>query len=77
MRLILIKEVVFLQSLQKSVGDRVAKELERLTGLESRNTTLGYMQSVVHHLHDRVTLSTQYGAKAMELALEHAANLEY
>ena len=26
------------------IGDRVAKELEALTGLEARNTTLGYMQ---------------------------------
>ena len=51
-------------------GDRVAKELERLTGLESRNTTLGYMQrGGTPSAYDRV-LSTQYGAKAMELALE-------
>ena len=52
------------------VGDRVAKELETLTGLEARNTTLGYMQrGGTPTAFDRV-LSTKYGAKAMELALE-------
>jgi len=52
------------------VGDRVAKELEQLTGLEARNTTLGYMQrGGTPTAFDRV-LSTKYGAKAMELALE-------
>lgn len=52
------------------VGQVVAKELERLTGLEARNTTLGYMQrGGTPTAFDRV-LSTKYGAKAMELALE-------
>ena len=52
------------------VGDRVAKELESLTGLEARNTTLGYMQrGGTPTAFDRV-LSTKYGAKAMELAIE-------
>lgn len=52
------------------VGDRVAKELEALTGLEARNTTLGYMQrGGTPTAFDRV-LSTKYGSKAMELALE-------
>ena len=52
------------------VGDRVAKELETLTGLEARNTTLGYMQrGGTPTAFDRV-LSTKYGAKAMELAME-------
>jgi len=51
------------------VGDIVAKQLEQLTGLESRNTTLGYMQrGGTPTAYDRV-LSTKYGAKAMELAL--------
>lgn len=51
-------------------GQRVAKELERLTGLEARNTTLGYMQrGGTPTAFDRV-LSTKYGSKAMELALE-------
>lgn len=52
------------------IGDRVAKQLETLTGLEARNTTLGYMQrGGTPTAFDRV-LSTKYGAKAMELALE-------
>lgn len=51
-------------------GDRVAKELQKLTGLEARCTTLGYMQrGGTPSAYDRV-LSTKYGAKAMELALE-------
>ncbi len=46
-------------------GVRVAKELESLTGLEARNTTLGYMQrGGTPTAFDRV-LSTKYGAKAM------------
>ena len=52
------------------VGQKVAKELEKLTGLESRCTVLGYMQrGGTPSAFDRV-LSTKYGAKAMELALE-------
>ena len=48
------------------VGERV----EALTGLEARNTTLGYMQrGGTPTAFDRV-LSTKYGAKAMELAIE-------
>ena len=51
-------------------GVRVAKELEALTGLEARNTTLGYMQrGGTPTAFDRV-LSTKYGAKAMQLAIE-------
>ena len=51
------------------VGQVVAKQLEKLTGLEARNTTLGYMQrGGTPTAFDRV-LSTKYGAKAMELAL--------
>lgn len=51
-------------------GDRVAKELQKLTGLEARCTVLGYMQrGGTPTAYDRV-LSTKYGAKAMELALE-------
>ena len=52
------------------IGNRVAKELEELTGLEARNTTLGYMQrGGTPTAFDRV-LSTKYGAKAMELAIQ-------
>lgn len=52
------------------VGQVVAKQLEDITGLEARNTTLGYMQrGGTPTAFDRV-LSTKYGTKAMELALE-------
>ena len=51
-------------------GERVAQELEKLTGLTSRCTVLGYMQrGGTPTPYDRV-LSTKYGAKAMELALQ-------
>lgn len=51
-------------------GDRVAKELQAKTGLTSRNTTLGYLQrGGTPSPFDRI-LSTKYGAKAMELAME-------
>lgn len=52
------------------IGSRVAKELEELTGLEARNTTLGYMQrGGTPTSFDRV-LSTKYGAQAMQYAIE-------
>jgi 6-phosphofructokinase 1 len=51
-------------------GEKVAQELEKLTGLTSRCTVLGYMQrGGTPTAYDRV-LSTKYGAKAMEYALE-------
>lgn len=57
------------------VGVKVAKQLEELTGLESRCTVLGYMQrGGTPTAFDRV-LSTKYGAKAMELALEGKFNV--
>ena len=56
-------------------GDIVAKELEKRTGLIARNTTLGYMQrGGSPTAFDRV-LSTKYGAKAMELAMEGKFNV--
>lgn len=56
-------------------GERVAKELERLTGLTTRCTVLGYMQrGGTPTSFDRV-LSTKYGAKAMNLALEGKFNV--
>ncbi len=56
-------------------GQRVAKELQELTGLEARCTVLGYMQrGGTPTAFDRV-LSTKYGAKAMELALEGKFNV--
>lgn len=52
------------------IGEIVASQLSELTGLEARNTTLGYMQrGGTPTSYDRV-LSTKYGSKAMELALE-------
>ena len=52
------------------IGKIVAKQLEKITGLEARETTLGYMQrGGTPTAFDRV-LSTKYGTKAMELALE-------
>ena len=52
------------------IGPKLAKELEELTGLEARNTTLGYVQrGGSPTAFDRV-LSTKYGVKAMNLALE-------
>ena len=56
-------------------GEKVAKELEKLTGLTARCTVLGYMQrGGTPTAFDRV-LSTKYGAKAMELALEGKFNV--
>ena len=52
------------------IGKIVARQLEKITGLEARETTLGYMQrGGTPTAFDRV-LSTKYGAKAMQLALE-------
>ena len=57
------------------IGEQVAKQLEELTGLEARCTVLGYMQrGGTPTSFDRV-LSTKYGAKAMELALEEKYNV--
>ncbi len=57
------------------VGEKVAKQLEELTGLTARCTVLGYMQrGGTPTAYDRV-LSTKYGSKAMELALEEKFNV--
>ena len=51
-------------------GEIVTKQLEKLSGFEARCTVLGYMQrGGTPTAFDRV-LSTKYGAKAMELAME-------
>lgn len=56
-------------------GERVAKELEELTGLTARCTVLGYMQrGGTPTAFDRV-LSTKYGAKAMEFAVKGKFNV--
>ena len=56
------------------IGERVAEELEEKTGLVSRCTVLGYVQrGGTPTSYDRV-LSSKYGSKAMELALEGKFN---
>jgi len=51
------------------VGEKVAKQLQEMTGMEARCTVLGYMQRGGTPIaYDRL-LSTKYGAKAMEMAL--------
>jgi len=56
------------------IGEKVAAELEKLTGLVARNTVLGYVQRGGSPTpFDRV-LATKYGSKAMELALEGKFN---
>lgn len=57
------------------VGEKIANELEELTGMAARNTTLGYVQrGGVPSAFDRI-LSTKYGVKAMELALQGIFNV--
>lgn len=57
------------------IGDKVAEHLEELTGMQARNTVLGYVQrGGTPTAFDRV-LSTKYGAKAMELAMEGKFNV--
>ena len=52
------------------IGEKVAADLEELTGMVSRCTVLGYVQrGGTPTPFDRV-LATKYGFKAMELALE-------
>ena len=56
-------------------GERVAAELEELTGMPARTTVLGYVQrGGTPSPYDRV-LSTKYGVKAMELALDGIYNV--
>ena len=56
-------------------GEYVAKAIQEKTGMTARNTTLGYLQrGGTPTATDRV-LSTKYGAKAMELALEGKFNV--
>ena len=56
-------------------GEIVAKELEARTGLVSRNTTLGYLQRGGTPTSTDRILSTKYGAKAMDLAMEGRFNV--
>ncbi len=57
------------------IGDKLANDIEQLTGCTTRNTVLGYVQrGGTPTAYDRV-LSTQYGTKAMELAMEGIFNV--
>lgn len=57
------------------IGQVLTKQLEELTGLEARCTSLGYvLRGGSPTAFDRV-LSTKYGSKAMELALEGKFNV--
>jgi len=57
------------------IGDKIAHDLEALTGMVSRNTVLGYVQrGGTPCSFDRV-LSTKYGVKAMELAMNGIFNV--
>ncbi len=52
------------------IGTKIADELEKLVGLESRATILGHIQrGGTPTAHDRI-LSTRYGAAAVELLME-------
>lgn len=55
-------------------GDFVAREIEKLTGIEARSTMLGYLQRGGNTgPYDRI-LSTQYGSMAMQLAIDGKFN---
>ncbi len=57
------------------VGEKIATELEELTGMTARNTVLGYVQrGGTPSAFDRI-LSTKYGCKAMELAAQGIFNV--
>lgn len=57
------------------IGEKVAEEIEEKTGMISRCTVLGYVQrGGTPTAYDRV-LSSKYGTKAMELALEGKFNV--
>ena len=57
------------------IGEKLANDIEELTGMVTRNTVLGYVQrGGTPSAFDRI-LSTKYGTKAMELALEGVFNV--
>jgi 6-phosphofructokinase 1 len=57
------------------IGDKLANDIEELTGMVSRSTVLGYVQrGGTPSAFDRI-LSTKYGTKAMELAMEGIFNV--
>ena len=57
------------------VGEKLATELEELTGMVARSTVLGYVQrGGTPSAFDRI-LSTKYGCRAMELAVQGIFNV--
>lgn len=52
------------------IGQKVAKELEQITGIKSRSTNLGYLQRGGSPVFSDRILSTAYGYFAMNMALE-------
>ena len=57
------------------IGEKVAQDLENITGMVSRCTVLGYVQrGGTPTAFDRI-LSTKYGMKAMELAMNGIFNV--
>lgn len=57
------------------VGEKLANEIEELTGMVTRNTVLGYVQrGGTPSAFDRI-LSTKYGCTAMELAMKGVFNV--
>ncbi len=56
-------------------GETVAKEIEERTGMVTRCTTLGYLQRGGTPTESDRVLSTKYGAKAMQLALDGIFNV--
>ena len=56
-------------------GEIVAKEIEARTGMVTRSTTLGYLQRGGSPTESDRILSTKYGAKAMQLALDGIFNV--
>ncbi len=56
-------------------GENIAKEIEARTGITTRSTTLGYMQRGGTPTSTDRILSTKYGVKAMEFALNGIFNV--
>lgn len=57
------------------IGEKLAREIEEKTGIESRCTVLGYLQrGGSPTAYDRV-LSTRYGAAAVEACLDEEYNV--
>ena len=66
---------VFINTQLGGAAEIVAKEIRNITGISTRTTVLGYMQrGGTPTSFDRV-LSTKYGAKAMELAMNGIFNV--